>query len=224
MMSLMNRVTPLCDPKLDQMLSHLAHSLRSSNLNSASKRPIWSYIPPLIHSLIAHTCALMGCTCDNRIHVVPTQNFRSVVYYTSTDLMLYKHRCRLCIADWLGNDIHYPSTNSTHSKLHTYPSLAFSDLHQPCLLKARSGTPAFAAAVAPPDLRLWKPYFLGSRPAFFSASFINSLALVYDRDPCAEGLYLSAFIIIKYSLKSLITKSKIGQIEAFSLKQHVHIR
>ena len=38
-----------------------------------------------------------------------------------------------------------------------YPSLALSDRHLPCLLKRRSGTPAFAAAVAPPALRLILP-------------------------------------------------------------------
>ena len=36
----------------------------------------------------------------------------------------------------------------------TYPSLAFSDFHLPCLLKSLSGTFALAAAVAPPALKL----------------------------------------------------------------------
>ena len=39
-------------------------------------------------------------------------------------------------------------------------------------LKNRSGIPAFAAAVAPPNLRLWRPNFLGSRP--IPASFSSS--------------------------------------------------
>jgi len=39
----------------------------------------------------------------------------------------------------------------------TYPSLAFSDFHLPCLLKRQSGTVAFAAAVALPALKLCRP-------------------------------------------------------------------
>ena len=43
-----------------------------------------------------------------------------------------------------------------------YPSFALSDRQRPWRLKRRSGTPALAAAEAPPALRLCKPYLFGS--------------------------------------------------------------
>ena len=63
----------------------------------------------------------------------------------------------------------------------TYPSLAVSEAHLPCFLNNLSFIPAFAAAVAPPALKLCKPNFDLSKPNDPRASNNNSLALVYDK-------------------------------------------
>ena len=47
-----------------------------------------------------------------------------------------------------------------------YPSLTFSDFHLPCFLKSLSLTPKFAAAVAPPARRLYKPNDLVSAAVY----------------------------------------------------------
>ena len=45
-------------------------------------------------------------------------------------------------------------------------------------LKNLSGTPALAAAVAPPDLKLWSPKFVESNPTSVSFSLSNSRILL----------------------------------------------
>ena len=63
-----------------------------------------------------------------------------------------------------------------------YPSLALSDHHLPYLLKRRSGTPAFAATVAPPTLRLCSQNSTAGYPnsvSFFLKSSQNVLQPSY---------------------------------------------
>ena len=63
---------------------------------------------------------------------------------------------------------HRPSLLETDSKEETesliYPSLADSERQRPWRLNSLSGTPALAAAVAPPDLKLCTPNNLESKP------------------------------------------------------------
>ncbi|MCG8626110.1 MAG: hypothetical protein MJE68_29445, partial [Proteobacteria bacterium] len=53
--------------------------------------------------------------------------------------------------------------------------------------------------VDPPDLRLWRPYLEGSRPALFRATFTNSLTLVYDNNPCLLRLTLDLVRVIGWN-------------------------
>ena len=49
------------------------------------------------------------------------------------------------------------------------------------LLELLSGMPAFAAVVAPPDLRLCRPNLFFGSPIVSNASRTTSLALEYDK-------------------------------------------
>ena len=60
----------------------------------------------------------------------------------------------------------------------TYLSLVDSERQCPCHLKGRSGTPALAAAVAPPAQKLCMLNLVASNPMLNNFFFINSLTLV----------------------------------------------
>ena len=82
----------------------------------------------------------------------------------------------------VGTPAHKPKRLLTSKRFSTasfmYPSLAVSDFQRPCYLNSLSETPALAAVVAPPALRLCIPNSSGSHPNWPIFANNNSLRRV----------------------------------------------
>ena len=98
----------------------------------------------------------------------------------------------------------------------THPSFAPSDFHRPCLLKRRSWTPALAAAVAPPALRLCRPYLSGGCPSSINFFLNSSLSVLYIIRPADLSFSPSLDLVIALKRNRSLCWSMLATLMYFS--------